>query len=148
MLRIVQATEKDLPAVAPLFDAYRVFYDQPSNPQSAASFLRDRITNGDSIIFLAWLDDRAVGFTQLYRTFSSVALQPFFILNDLYVEKSYRNRGIGEALLKSAKQYCISSGYRGLALETAKDNPAQQLYERLVWKQDTQYLHYFWKNTD
>ncbi len=147
MLRIVQATEKDHHVVVPLFDAYRVFYKQTSNPESAAAFLKARLSQGDSIIFLALLNDRTVGFTQLYRTFSSVTLQPFFILNDLFVEASYRNQGIGEALLNKAKECCIASGYKGLALETANDNPAQKLYEKLGWEQDAAYLHYFWKNT-
>ncbi len=147
MLRIAQATEKELSAIVPLFDAYRVFYNQSTDPRAATSFLRDRLTDGESIIFLAWHSDKAVGFTQLYRTYSSVALQPFFILNDLFVEESHRNQGIGAALLDKAKQYCIATGYKGLALETANDNPAQKLYEKLDWEQDSQFLHYFWKNT-
>ena len=147
MLRIAQANEKELSAIVPLFDAYRIFYKQATDPKAATSFLRDRLANGDSVIFLAWHKDNAVGFTQLYRTYSSVALQPFWILNDLFVEEAYRNQGIGAALLDKAKHYCIASGYRGVALETASDNPAQKIYEKLDWERDSRFLHYFWRNT-
>ena len=34
--------------------------------------------------------------------------------------------------------------FKGLALETAKANPAQRLYEKLGWKKDLEHLHYFW----
>lgn len=146
MLRIVEATEKDLQAIVPLFDAYRVFYKQTSNPQTAAAFLRERLFRGDSVIFLALFNHKAIGFTQLYPTFSSVSMQPFYIVNDLFVDPAYRDQGIGKALLNKAKEHCITSNYKGLALETAKDNPAQQLYEQLDWEQDDQYLHYFWRN--
>ncbi|MEM8506833.1 MAG: GNAT family N-acetyltransferase [Bacteroidota bacterium] len=148
MLRIERATLKDLQAIVPLFDAYRVFYKQVSNPEIATSFLRERLTQGDAVIFLAFHSQKPIGFTQLYTTFSSVSIQRYFILNDLFVDPAYRNRGIGKALLNKAKQHCITSGYKGLALETAKDNPAQHLYEQLDWERDEQYLHYFWKNSE
>ena len=146
MPRIVQAGLQELPVLAPLFDAYRVFYKQPSDLEQAHSFLKDRIEKQEATIFLAYVEEEAVGFTQLYQTFSSVAMQPFLILNDLFVTKHYRKQGIGEALLAAAKEYCSQLGYKGLALETAIDNPAQKLYERMGWTQDQEFLHYFWSN--
>jgi hypothetical protein len=32
-----------------------------------------------------------------------------------------------------------------LALEAATDNPAQKLYERLGWKQSSDFYYYFWE---
>ena len=74
-------------------------------------------------------------------------MQPSFILNDLYVAPESRKKGTGEALLNHAKSYCRASGFKGLSLETAVDNPAQKLYEKLGWEKDEAYFHYFWKNT-
>ncbi|HAI44518.1 MAG TPA: GNAT family N-acetyltransferase, partial [Maribacter sp.] len=37
------------------------------------------------------------------------------------------------------------NGYKGLALETAIDNPAQKLYEKLDWEKDSHCFHYFWQ---
>jgi len=71
-------------------------------------------------------------------------MQPIFVLNDLFVSDQHRKKGIGEALLNHAKHYCKELGYKGLALETATDNPAQDLYERLGWKKDVLCFHYFW----
>ena len=85
------------------------------------------------------------GFTQLYSSYSTVSLRPIFILNDLYVYNEFRKKGIGEVLLNGAKDYCIFSDYKGLALETAINNPAQKLYERLGWKKNTSSLYYFWE---
>lgn len=146
MFSIQKAQEADVDKVASLFDAYRMFYGQESNIQAAKSFLRERLTNGESMVLMAIWEDQVVGFTQLYTTFSSVSLQPFYILNDLFVLKGFRGKRIGEALLEAAKELCKEAEYKGLALETAKDNPAQQLYEKLGWKKDADYFHYFWKN--
>lgn len=144
MYEIIKASSEHIPQVAPLLDAYRIFYGQGSNLTAAQEFLEKRFLRGESIVFLAYYDNKPVGFTQLYTSFSSVSLQPLFILNDLYVAADYRGLGIGERLLNQAKTYCREAQYKGLALETALDNPAQQLYEKLGWKKDTACFHYFW----
>lgn len=144
MLTIKKAKLENLEDVAPLFDLYRVFYNQESNLEAALVFLRDRISKKESIIFVAYDTNVPAGFTQLYFTFSSVSLQPSLILNDLFVKKEYRKKNIGKALLEKSKSYCRENGYKGLALETAVDNPAQKLYEKLGWEKDSYCFHYFW----
>lgn len=144
MLKIIRAEREHLLDAAPLFDAYRVFYGQPSNHEKALKFLTERFLNDESIIFLAYKNDKAVGFTQLFTTFSSVSLRSKYILNDLYVKEEYRKEGIGEALLEKSKELCIAEEFKGIYLETAKDNPAKGLYEKLGWKKDTDFFHYFW----
>ncbi|WP_394748517.1 GNAT family N-acetyltransferase [Spongiimicrobium salis] len=141
---IRRAAIEDIQELTPLFDAYRVFYKQESNLEGARFFLEARIHSKEAVIFLAYWDNKAVGFTQLYPSYSSVSLQSVLILNDLYVDQSYRKKGIGEALLDRAKEFCIEKKCKGLALETAIDNPAQHLYERLNWKKDLHCFHYFW----
>ena len=145
MIHIVQAKEEHIPILIPLLDKYRVFYDQISDEQAAERFLESRMKNKDSVICLAIYKGSPAGFTQLYPSFSSVSLKPIFILNDLYVIHEFRNKGIGEVLLNYAKEYCKLLEYKGLALETAIDNPAQKLYERLGWNKNTTTLHYFWE---
>lgn len=44
---IRRATQDDLDLVAPLFDAYRQFYAQPSDLQRARDWLRERLQHGD-----------------------------------------------------------------------------------------------------
>lgn len=110
----------------------------------ASTFIETRLKRNESVIFLALEDDIPAGFTQLYYTFSSVSAESFLILNDLYVEPDFRGSGIGKNLLQKAQSFCEANGFKGLALETANENPAQKLYERLGWKKDTEFLHYFW----
>lgn len=144
MVTIKQATTAELHDIVLLFDAYRIFYGQTTNEKAAFDFLEDRFVKKDSIIFLAYVDLLPVGFTQLYPTFSSVSLKASLILNDLYVIEAHRNAGIAKLLLEAAKVYCENNNNKGLALETATDNPAQHLYEKLGWKKDVHCFHYFW----
>ena len=142
---IGRAGSPDLDEVARLFDAYRQFYERPSEPERVRAFLTDRLRNQDSIILLARLElaGPAVGFTQLYPTFSSVSIGRAFVLNDLFVDPSSRARGVGEALLLAGARIGRETGALYLELETAITNlAAQRLYERLGWKRETAFHKY------
>lgn len=144
-MKIIKAEIQHLQDLVPLFNGYRMFYKQVSDIKGAEQFLKERLTKKDTIIFLAYAHEKAVGFTHLFHSFSSVSMQPMFILNDLFVEKNYRKQGIGVALLNQAKQVCKALHYKGIGLQTETTNPAQHLYEHLDWKKDPD-LHYFWTN--
>jgi GNAT superfamily N-acetyltransferase len=133
-----QAGLGDLDRIVPLFDAYRQFYQQPSDPDLARGFLRDRLRNHESVIFLALdPDGKALGFTQIYPSFSSGAARRIYILNDLFVIPEARRRKVGKALLEAAAEFGRKNSAVRLTLSTALANsPAQSLYERTGWKRD------------
>jgi GNAT superfamily N-acetyltransferase len=142
-MEIIKANLDHTDLIVPLFDAYRQFYKAPSNLEGSRQFIYQRLANNEAIIFLAMQRDQAVGFTQLYPTFASVALQKLWLLNDLFVAPSARGQGVGEVLLKYAEQFAREDGSRGLFLRTAVDNyPAQRLYERCGWVRDSQFYRY------
>lgn len=126
MITAQTASLENLDQLVPLFHKYRLFYKQHSDISSENTFLKNRIIGNKSVIFLASIDGKAVGFMQLFFTFSSVSLQPSLILNDLYVSETIRKKGIVTRLLEKAKLCSITNDYKGLALETAVDNPAQK----------------------
>ena len=144
-MTITRAKLQDLNDLALLFDDYRIFYKQESNIEAVKRFLKQRMVKNDSIIYMAYDNDEAIGFTQLYPLFSSVSMKPIYMLNDLFVNSKYRGQGIGEALINRAKRLCQSENNKGLAIQTAFDNPAQELYERLGFVKDTD-LQFFWSN--
>ena len=140
-----QAGPGDVDAVAPLFDAYRQFYQQPSDPALARAFIAERLTHWESVIFLAERDGQAVGFVQLYPLFSSTAARPrrLWLLNDLFVSPSARGGGVARALMDRARRLGEETDAAGLELATARTNgAAQRLYESLGWRQDEQFLRY------
>jgi ribosomal protein S18 acetylase RimI-like enzyme len=94
-------------------------------------------------MFVAWDDRRAVGFVQLFRTWSTVRLGPAFVLEDLFVEPAARGSGIADALLERALAFARERGATGMFLETALDNErAQRVYERNGWKREGRFLKY------
>jgi ribosomal protein S18 acetylase RimI-like enzyme len=141
---IHQATLADLDQLAALFDAYRQFYKQADDLPGARAFLAERIERNESVIFLAQGDDgEALGFTQLYPSFTSTGMKRIFVLNDLYMAPAGRRKGIGKALLQTAADHARAQAAARLTLSTAIDNhTAQSLYEANGWLRDTQYFSY------
>lgn len=136
-MTIRRATPADIDRVAPLFDAYRRFYQQPGDLERARTFLRDRLERDESVILVAERDGAAVGFAQLYLMFSSVRTARLWILNDLYVDESARRGGVARTLLDAAADFARRQGAAGLMLETTRDNgPARALYRAAGWHED------------
>src|SRR2546426_2495476 len=143
-LRIVRAARNDIDDLVALFDGYRQFYGQRSDPAAARAFLSQRIERDESVIYLAYPGTReAAGFTQLYPSFSSVSLKPLWILNDLFVRSDVRRGGVGRALLERARQHAVETGAKGLVLSTGATNEAAQtLYESCGWLRDDEFFQY------
>lgn len=140
-IQVRQATVADIDALVPLFDGYRQFYGRSSDLTLARTFLLARFEHQESVIFLANSStNQAVGFTQLYPSFSSVSAARTFILNDLFVVQEARKCGVGAKLLKASANYGRSKGAVRLTLSTATNNEtAQALYERNGWVRDETY---------
>ena len=141
--RVRQATILDLEQLAPLFDRYRQFYGRASDVAAAREFLLARFTNKESTLLIAHEDERPVGFTQLYPSFSSVSLARIFILNDLFVSEQARRNGVASALMSAAVKFASTLGAVRLSLSTAITNDAAQaLYHSAGWKRDDQFFVY------
>ena len=122
MIALTQAHIEDLEDLLPLFDAYRVWYRKSSNLPTARIFLKERLTNQDSIIFILRIKEIAIGFTQLYPSFSSTKMQRLWILNDLYLAEKARGYGYSKVLINAAKDYCLKTKACGILLETEVSN--------------------------
>lgn len=134
----------DVTHIAPLFDAYRQFYEQAPDLARATTFIGNRLERNESVILLAiGANDDPLGFCQLYPSFCSVEALPIYALYDLYVRPEMRRTGVGMALLLAAERHATDNGFARMDLTTAKTNhSAQALYESLGWVRDEVFLTY------
>ncbi len=124
-VKMIRAGLEHLDVLTGLFDAYRQFYGQEPDLPGAKRFLEARLRAGDSVVFVAFdATGAGVGFVQLYPSFSSVAMKPIWILNDLFIAPQARRAGVARSLLEAACELARSTGAARLRLSTAKDNEA------------------------
>lgn len=145
-MKTIKVDMQHVDIVAELFNQYRVFYNQKDNLESCRHFLRERIENRESVIFLSFEEGEEgitpLGFTQLYPIFSSVSLKKHWLLNDLFVTEKARRKGVGENLLHHARQLAEETNAKGMTLETSDDNyNAQKLYEKFGFEKHSEF-HY------
>jgi len=142
-MKVTTGDKNHLKDLAKLFNQYRIFYKMPSDILSATTFIQARLSACDSIIFLCHLNQDAVGFCQIYPSFSSVAMQPIWVLNDLYVTENARRAGCARNLLKHIDGQAREAGIFSIQLATAVDNyNAKDLYHSLGYKEITQFQHF------
>ena len=147
-MKIRKASIDDIPELATLFDAYRVFYEKTSDVEQAIIFLSERIQKNESVIFVAENEEKQLtGFVQLYPLFSSTRMKRFWLLNDLFVAPEQRSKGISVALIDAAKELCQTTESCGMMLETAKSNViGNNLYPKTGFVLDTAHHYYTWEN--
>ena len=141
---IIEAESKNVEEVGKLFDLYRQFYKYDSNLITSTNYIKDRINNKESKIFIAINNDNeAIGFVQLYETFGSLDLGKIIILYDLYVEKGHRRNKIGRQLMLRSHEYAKKINAKRIQLSTATDNfIGQSLYESLGYVKDIDFYTY------
>jgi GNAT superfamily N-acetyltransferase len=134
----------DLDALVPLFDAYRVFYKQQSDPELARAYLVKRLGAGEYLGFLARDGaGRAIGFALMSQTFTSVAMKRMWLLNDLFVDPGVRKSGAGAALMAAVETFARETGAGRLMLFTARTNAtAQSVYRKAGWSEDFDFLRF------
>lgn len=149
-MEITKITHSESDLVIELFNKYRMFYKQPSDLELCKNFIDARLKNNESVIFVATVKEKdktlPIGFTQLYPKFSSGKAIKIWVLNDLYVEETYRNKGIGESLINIALKYAKDDKANHVELSTAANNyNAQRLYEIIGFERQspsTDFLSY------
>ncbi|MGW1763897.1 N-acetyltransferase family protein [Streptomyces sp. NPDC002073] len=128
-----------------LFRGYLDFYEvEVVDEERPRAYLEERVRNGESLILLA--EDgagEAVGFAQVYRTFSSLSMAPVWVLSDLFVAPGGRRTGAGRALLRDVLERARAEGVAGVQLETGYDNHvAQGLYEAEGFERDPYHIYF------
>jgi len=108
-MRIFKAEQWNVAVLLPLFEEYRVAHGMSENPDRTLTFLTNRIRFSESIFFIAVDEnDSAVGFIQLYPRLSSLQLQRYWQLTDMFVrEEKYQNE-IYKALIAKQKSLLLS----------------------------------------
>ena len=143
-IKIIKAEQKHIKEVGILFDLYRQFYKYESNLIESTNYIKDRINNNESRIFIAISGaDEAIGFVQLYETFGSLDLGKIIILYDLYVKEDHRKNNIGRQLMIKSHEYAKKINAKRIQLSTATDNfIGQSLYESLGYVKDIDFYTY------
>jgi len=130
---IEEVTHENINEVLPLIRKYQKFYGAADiDDEKNKIFFSQFIESDNGVLHLNRCDDKAIGFSTIYKGFSSTRAETVAVLNDLYISSSYRGKGHGKELIEHAVKIAKLRGYSRLQWLTAQDNEtAQKLYNTL-----------------
>jgi GNAT superfamily N-acetyltransferase len=115
-----------------LIKGYFAFYRTPfARPKVEALLDLLEEDPGLGVQLVAKADGRLAGFASLYACVDTLVADRILVMNDLFVDPSFRNHGVGAALFDASLAYATAHGYVRLDWVTAADNHgAQRFYNR------------------
>lgn len=128
---IEQVTNESLEEILPLIREYQAFYDVKNIDDKKNKIFFSQFTknNDNGILHLYKLNKEVIGFTTVYKGYSSTRAESIAILNDLYVQPMYRRKGYAKELMDNALNVAKLMGLSRIQWLTSEDNvKAQQLY--------------------
>jgi GNAT superfamily N-acetyltransferase len=133
--RIRPAVKADLPALTRLLLDSFAFYGQAVPPAAKARQALERHAFGEQPlceILLAELGGEAVGFAIFGPVFWTGDLAPGIFLEELYVNRRARNRGVGRLLMAHLAQIAMQRGWSRMIWNVDRPNSRGiAFYERL-----------------
>jgi GNAT superfamily N-acetyltransferase len=146
-IRVVRATRKHVEMLTDLFQAYLAFYRRAHDRELVKTYLLARMMRKESAIFIALEGagggTEAVGFAQLYPSFSSLRLSRIWVLNDIYTVPSRRRNGVAHLLLAAARTMAVGTSSTHVELLTERTNrAAQRVYESVGYRRDDLFYRY------
>ncbi|MBK8465772.1 MAG: GNAT family N-acetyltransferase [Chloracidobacterium sp.] len=125
---------EDLPTVLELLRELAAYEDLISYCTVTEERLHTAMFGADPVVkgLIAFDDEAAIGYALYYPNFSSFRGERGFHLDDIYVKKEYRGKGIGEAVLKEIARDAASKGFERIDFQVLDWNtPSIEFYKKL-----------------
>jgi GNAT superfamily N-acetyltransferase len=131
-VEIAPIAVEEFEGLLPLIAAYQRFYEvaEIDEARNRSFFRRFLAPSEDGLLLGARNEGRLVGYACLYWHFSSTQAKETVLMNDLFVDDSARDQGVGRALIEATAEVARERGAASIEWSTAPDNhTAQRLYD-------------------
>ena len=128
----------------PLIKEYQIFsgVEQIDEKKNQEFFLQFTQSHENGILHLYKVAHKAIGFTTIYKGFSSTRSEAVAVLNDLYIQPSHRGNGCARELIDNAINTAKLMGFSRLQWLTAENNEsAQKLYNKIDAKKSSWFFY-------
>lgn len=137
---VQRANNHDLTQLAVLFDHYRQSKGATANLEQSYHYLKQRLQQQQTVIFMLVKSESVVGFVILYLGFSSLSCSSHYILDDVYVTPTCRAQGAAKQLIDTAILFARQENAMQISVKTTQNNTvAEALYAKMGFLKDEQH---------
>jgi GNAT superfamily N-acetyltransferase len=144
-LQIKKAAEENIPQIIALLHEFAEY----ENLLNACEITEERLSValfGEGKVaeaLLAFEDNVPIAYAIFYPNFSTFRGQRGFYLEDIFVKKEFRGRGVGEAMIKSLAREAKERGFERIDFLVLDWNTsAVKFYEKLGAARDAEERHF------
>jgi GNAT superfamily N-acetyltransferase len=124
----------DIPGLALVFSEMQCHYARPVSVAAAAAAAalacKPPVNTFDPHILVAVTAQELIGSLVMNVTFPASELTRSLYIRDLYVKRTMRRHGVGQALVRAAARLALSEGFSALEWTTDTENTAaRMMYE-------------------
>lgn len=133
MIRIRKAIKEDAKHIHRLITELAVYEKLEHEMEATVEDLETSIfDNNQAEVIMAELDGEVVGYALYFYSYSTFLAKAGIYLEDLYVEKLHRGKGIGKILLSELAKITVENGFGRLEWSVLDWNkPAIDFYESI-----------------
>ena len=112
MISITPATPADVPTILSFIRELAEYEKLLDRVTATEQLLRDNLFGPRRYaeVLMGRLEGRAVGYALFFHNFSTFLARPGVYLEDVYVQPTYRGRGVGKALLREVARVARDRG--------------------------------------
>jgi ribosomal protein S18 acetylase RimI-like enzyme len=126
-LTIHKATPQEAPLIAALAQELAQYEGEPS-AANASGIAKAMQAEPACHAMLARAGEEAIGFVLYYAGYDLSSDAIGFHLADMYVAQAYRQKGVGEQLMKAVAQHARKEGREWLSLTALRENETAQAF--------------------
>jgi len=143
-INIRHTFREDVPLILNFIKELAVYEKMEDQVTATEETLRESLF-GDipyAHVLIAEIDKNPVGYILYFYNFSTFLGRPGLYIEDVFVSREYRGRGIGTALFKKCAAIAKEEKCDRMEWIVLKWNPARKLYDRMGGKSMDEWLLY------
>jgi ribosomal protein S18 acetylase RimI-like enzyme len=131
-VHLVVARQQDVPTLLPFVRAFYHHFKYPFQETQKSDVLRHLVQDESlGLIILIKQGDSAIGYVLIAFSFSLEFDGAIAFIDELFIEPSGRQKGVGSQVLAQVESMCASLGLKAVRLESeAQNERATALYAR------------------
>ncbi|MBS1794646.1 MAG: GNAT family N-acetyltransferase [Acidobacteria bacterium] len=144
-VRLETATASDIPQIIALMREFAEYEKLLDSFETTEERLQTALFGDGRVAeaLLAFDGERAVAYAIFFPYFATFRGQRGFFLEDIFITKDYRGRGLGETILRRIAKLAQSRGFERIDFQVLGWNtPAIDFYEKLGAVRDDEERHF------